>query len=452
MAKVRQLADLFLRGALANETMKNLTVKEKELADRVCDQVMNHDVLMGHKNMFMTKLGTTIRGDFTDRLMAQQEYRITIWRGVIYLLYHRKYSFRCRACDATTYQSQRGAPIEFDRRWDCCPACRSYTINDPGESGLEAGSFITNTDYETLMLDLTNHGQQVPTVQSCIEPIPGEKKVTNPAQILDDPAQIKKFFGEFIWNYFRQSIKENKISYHGKQNHKLIGPLDTVAVQYVIQLLKVSKTNFQCDPFSPVDGYFIIYCQPYGLDPEVIGGLHDLQDFVQSYGGELKIDNDSGRFDETEEKVGTPSYFDNAILVKDLYGSAPFVELDITINDRVQMVTNSVSKDKDNNQDIIQQVEKPNMNHDIREFEQSDTISVLRESLPEGDCRAVLDLITNQGETFNRFVEIYPNDIMTNHGIPRQNRMAEFLGISQKQVKTYRETIHIQAVAHGIGN
>lgn len=440
MAKVRQLAHLYLRGALTNETMKNLTEDEKRLAELVCEQVMDHEALTGHKNMFMTKLGTTIRCDYSDRLMAQQEYRITIWRGVIYLLYHREYSYRCTACDATSYQSQRGALINFNRRWDRCPACKQYTIDNPGSSDLEEGSFIAGSDYEALLLDMTKLGQQPPTVCSCIEPIPGKKKVANPEQILNDPTQIKKFFGEFIWNYFRQSLKENKIPYHGKRTKQLCGPVDTIAVKCITQLLKIRKANFQCDPYSPVDGYFAVYCQPYGLDPELISELLELKDFVESYGGEIKIDGTEGN-----------SYLDNAILVKDLYGSAPLVELDIATNDQVQMITNSVSKDEDDEPDIVQQLEKPNMNHDIHEFEQDDTIAALRESLPEGDCRAVLDLITNRGETYKRFVEIYPNDVMANHGVPRQNRMAEFLGVSQKQIKVYRQTIHIQAVVHGIG-
>jgi hypothetical protein len=440
MAKVRQLADLFLRGALANETMKNLTKDQKELAEVVCGQVMDHDVLTGHKNMFMNKLGTTIRCDFTNRMMAQQEYRITIWRGVIYLLYHREYSFRCKACDASSYQSQRGAPIKFDRRWDRCPACKNHAIDDPRDSGLEKGSFIADSDYEDLILNMTRNGQNPPTVCSCIKSIPGKKKVDNPNQILNDPVQIKKFFGEFIWNYFRQSIQENKIIHHGKHTERLSGPVDILAVQCITQLLKVNKINFQCDSFSPVDGYFAIYCQPYGLDPESIIELVELKKLVEEHGGEIKIDGPE-----------SSSYLDNAILVKDLYGSAAVVEFNVAVNDQVQVVTNSVSKDEDDDSDIVQQLEKPNMNHDIREFEQNDTISAVRDSLPEGDCRTVLDLIINQGEAFDRFAAMYPDDVMANRGVPRQNKMAEFLGCSQKQIKSYRQEIHIQVVVHGVG-
>jgi len=448
MAKVRQMANLYLRGALANETMKNLTPDEKELAELVCDQVMEHEVLTGHKNMFMNKLAVTIRCDFADRLMAQQEYRISIWRGVIYLLYHRAYSYQCAACKATSYQSQRGAPIKFDRRWACCPACGQYAIDKPGDSGLERGSFISKQDYEALILNMTKSGQQAPSVCGCVDPIPGKKKVDDPNQILNDPVQVKKFFGEFIWNYFRQTIKENKITHHGRRNQQLAGPIDTVAVQCITQLLKVSKTHFQCDPFSPVDGYFAIYCQPYGIDPEVIGEIHELQELVESYGGEIRIDSDRGRFD----KNGAPSYFNSAILIKDLYGSAPIVEVNIAVNDQVQVITNSVAKDDDNEPDIVQQLEKPNMSHDIRDFEQYDTIAALRRSLPEGDCRLMLDLITNQGDAYGEFAKMYPDDTMTNHGIPHQNKMAKFLDCSQKQIKIYREMIHIQAVAYGIGN
>jgi len=438
MAKVRQLADLFLRGALANETMKHLTEPEKDLAELVCDQIMNHEALIGHKHMFMNKMGTTIRCDFTDRLSAQQEYRITIWRGVIYLLYHREYSFICKACEATSYQSQRGAPIKFNRRWNCCPACKQYEIADPGNSGLKKGSFISEAAYEALLLKMTEDGKTPPVITSCIQPVPGTKKIDNPNQILNDPDQIKKFFGEFIWNYFRQTIKENKIIHHGKHTQHLTGPVDTLAVQYITQLLKLNKINYQCDPYSPIDGYFAIYCQPYGLPPEEARDIHELKKFVESHGGEVKIDGTS------------PSYLDNAILVKDLYSSSPIVEMDLLENDQVQVVTNSASKDEDNETDPIQQLEKPNMNNDCN-FEQIDAISVLRKSLPEGDCRSVLDLMTNQGETYDRFVDMYPNDIMTNHGVPRQNRMAEFLGISQKQIKTHRQTIHLQVVRHGIG-
>ena len=439
MAKVRQLAHLYLRGALANETMKHLTPEQKELAELVCDQVVGHEALNGHKNMFMNKLGTTIRCDYTDRLMAQQEYRITIWRGVIYLLYHHEYSFRCTACGATSYLSQRGATIKFDRRWACCPACRQYAIDSPGDSGLERGSFILDTDYETILLSMTEDGTESPTICSCVEPIQGKKKVEKPEKILNDPDQIKKFFGEFIWNYFRQNIKENKITHHGRHLKKFCGPVDTVAVQCITQLLKVSKVNFQCDPFSPVDGYFAIYCRPYGLAPELVIDLLELKEIVEAKGGEIRIDGSEAN-----------SYLDNAILVKDLYGSAPVIELDIAINDQVQVITNGTSKNDDDESDVVAQLEKPNMNHDIREFEQKEAIAVLRKSLPEGDHRNILDLITNHGVIFEQFSKMYPDDTMANRGVPRQNRMAEFLGISQKQVKTCREAIQVQAVVHGI--
>lgn len=438
MTKVRQLPDIYIRGAIANETMKNLTPAQRAYAEEVCDMVADHEVLTGHKNMFMNQLGRTIRCDYADRIAAAQEYRITIWRGVIYLLYHREYSYRCKACNATSYQSQRGATIKFDRRWNCCPACKSYAIDDPGDSGLEPDSFITESEYEQLLLDLASQGRHGPKVKSCIKPIPGKKKVPNPYKVLADPAQLKKFFGEFIWNYFRQNIKENKVTHHGKKTHILVGPVDTVAVQAITQLLKVNAINYQCDPYSPVDGYFAIYCQPYGIDPEIFLEILEIKEFVQLHGGDVKVDGADIGFT-----------LDNAILVKDLYGSAELVELATATNDQVQVVTNSMPKDDGDDHDIVQQLEKQNM-RDMQVIEQNDRISALREALPEGDCRHVLDLITNQGEVFDRFAEMYPDDVMANKGVPRQNRMAEFLGCSAKAIKQYRTTIQIQALAHGI--
>lgn len=87
---MRQLSELYLRGSLINETMKNLTEEQMSVVEEKINELMNTPSLNKCKQAICNALSNTIKGDYADdRETALQEYRIALMRAVIYALYHK---------------------------------------------------------------------------------------------------------------------------------------------------------------------------------------------------------------------------------------------------------------------------------------------------------------------------------------------------------------------------
>ena len=123
MPKVRQLSEVYLRGALANVTMRQLTPTQRDHVEQLVQQLTNHPILAGHKHEFLYALRTTIACDYKNPDDALTEYRIAIWRAIVHIFYHTDYTFQCTACGSTDYLSQRGSRVPINRQFDFCPVC-----------------------------------------------------------------------------------------------------------------------------------------------------------------------------------------------------------------------------------------------------------------------------------------------------------------------------------------
>ena len=95
----RQLPKLCLRGSIANITMAGITEDEREEIDVMVRKIVTNPDMQSKRASIIRGFQATIGWDFKDdRTIADQEYHIAVWRGVVNLFYHRKYSFRCQAC------------------------------------------------------------------------------------------------------------------------------------------------------------------------------------------------------------------------------------------------------------------------------------------------------------------------------------------------------------------
>jgi hypothetical protein len=87
---MRQLSELYLRGSLINETMKNLSAEQMQQVEDELEKLMNMPSLNKCKQAICGALAKTIRGDYAeDREAALQEYRIALMRAVIYAKFHK---------------------------------------------------------------------------------------------------------------------------------------------------------------------------------------------------------------------------------------------------------------------------------------------------------------------------------------------------------------------------
>ncbi|MCK9557551.1 MAG: hypothetical protein M0R50_05870 [Candidatus Cloacimonetes bacterium] len=442
MSKVRQLSEVFLRGSLANVTMKNLTKEERARIDELMVTVGEHEVLAGHRQEFIYQLGSTIAADYRDSSnAAQEEFQIAVWRGLVHLLYHTDYSFECSLCHSTSFLSQSNRVTQFNRCFGFCPVCNCCLISTPGDSTFKENDPLTQSEYLFVVDRLQRERKIPPTTKSCILAVHGAAKVDDPERILNDPEQLKKFFGSFIWNYFRQILLENPITKHQKRIVGLYGPADKTAADAINLLLSdlrafhVYSGYPEHDKLYPNQSYYTITCDPMLLAPsDFYPRFWEIKEHLAALGGEIIV---------------TPSN----IMVRDMQGQSSYTEYSASVNSEVQIVNNVVSRrdDDGDSMDVISQLEDQHMLEDgTNAIEVREIIAHVQRCLPDGTCQAVFQLLSGTGPIYQEFVERFPDTPRINQGIPHKNRMAKFLGCTPKDIKQHEQTIGLQLIAHGV--
>jgi len=459
MTKVRQLPEVFLRGSLANETMKSLTEDQRLRVDQLSTEIANHPCLAGHKHEFVFRLRTTIACDYNDdNTFAQEEFNIAIWRAVVHLLYHRDYTYKCKRCKKGSYTSQTGKNISFNRRYEICPACGYCEVEFSGSSELEEGTFVDFDVFQEISESFRERSDEPPLSRSCIKSIPGKPKVVEPEKMLKDTQQVSKYFSTWVWNYFRQILLENKITYHDKKSVPVSGTADVVLAEVITNLFGQNRIEFHYSPEEiGADGHEIT-CYPLTAPPTATIKLTSVLDSLNS---DRRLRIIKARLSSCYERkllgigislIMTPLKV--AICTK--AHKVPFVKSEITVNREVQVVNNVMGNKRTDDNDVLdttKQLEQPAMYPDkgTPAVDSFDSLHILRDNLPDM-AQKVFDLITNGSVgdidgTYADFAERYPESTQVNHGIPRQNRMAEFLCCTPKDIKRCQESIRTQMMA-----
>jgi len=460
--KVRQMSEVFLRGSLANETMKHLTKEQVERSGNLAKEISEAQILAGHRQEFIYRLSTTISCDYKDSEIARQEFLIAIWRAVVYLLYHKDYNFKCDACHHSTYISQSGNPTVINRRFPVCPRCKCCKITKRAGSKFKKGSFVEYEQLQEVSEVLRAKGKEPPTHTSCIRTIPGQSKVADPEALLNDPVQVVKYFGTWVWNYFRQILLENKRTYHDKVNHRIIGPAARVVADAISNILSQYGVEYYYAPDEDKDGVFKIACNFFYAPPVVVGRMaialdglngHDTRNFS-------KRDRKYYAFNRKLKKIGIDvTWTRTGIEVRDTNKEIRCLEFDLSSAQEVQLVSNVIGTQNggdDDTLDTIKQLEQRDMYPDqgVPAIDGHDVLVAVRDSLND-NAQKVFDLITggvvSDGEgIYEEFAEQFPDSVRMNHGIPRQNKMAEFLCCSTKDIQRCRADIKAQMFAQGV--
>jgi hypothetical protein len=281
-----------------------------------------------------------------------------------------------------------------------------------------------------------------PRIKSCIKAVRGKSKIEDPERILNDPEQLKKFFGSFIWNYFRQILLENRITKHQKHEIDLIGPVDKTAADAInlllgdLKVFRIYNGEPESSSIFPMShSCYVINCDPMLFSPsDFYPRFWEIKEQLLALGGEIAINT-------------------NYIAIRDMRGRAPYVKFPVSVNSEVQIVNNIVGRRGDDGEqlDVISQLEDQHMlEGGIAALESNESLLHVRRCLPDGNCQAVFQLLSGTGLIYQNFIQRFPDTIRTNQGIPHQNRMAEFLGCSTKEIKQYQQTIGMQMMAHGM--
>lgn len=426
MSRLRQLPKLYLRGSLANVTMKGLkklSAKEKAEIDTIVKRIAGCDELIPHKLQFINQLSNTIGGDYRDdkglagRIgNAEQEYSIVIWKATVFLLHHREYMYECRGCHSDHYTSARGKPVKFDRRYPICPNCKHVRISDPGDTGLADNAIIHYEDYVVHSHIAQTRSTVPPTIKSAIKATEGPKKISNPHEIIEDPIQRKKYYGEHIWGYFRQIIKENEIR-QNRTTNMISLRADQLAVEELTGLLDDHKVARVAYKGGPEGGLYRITTNPLASPLEFSLDLGKLVAKYNKAGVEIIIDYRAIYVRETP---------DAPLMRSSIKSSTP-----ITVFTSASSVTPSESETS--YIDIVPDGEEnPEKSYDSHE-----AMSRIKDLLPCQGSKSFFEIITGTGDTWLVY--------STEHGdkSPKLAHITRFLGVNQKQINAWKGQIKV---------
>lgn len=453
MPVVRQMSELYLRGSLANITMKNLTDAEREHVASLVDTVCAHHEMQRHKIKVMKELAVTIGADYADdRDNAEADYKIAVWRGVVDLFYHRKYTFACRACNSATYLTKRGRPKSIDRVQTPCPNCGKIEVASPGDvqvlqDRLLAGDrFLTMEEFQASYADLPD-GMEAPTCTATIDYVPGAKKYENPEAIVNDDRQLRKFFGEFVWNYFRQQINENRRQEHKKKPVSLTGSTDWLLVQELLSLCTQMEIDYNyCEKLEPTNGVYTIRLAGLTTPPEFTVEFAQLRRKGALYGVPIRTSENGIEVMVSPQAAPMPIHE-----VRDSHGKVNRWQIKVYRPEHVSVLDSFAgSNDGDQDSDFtISQIDyrtvgghRMNLDDHVDTVDNTEVMASIRDALPEGDCQDVFDIFSGVGEKYLAFSERYGD------GDPRINHVAEFLGITPRAVNNHKAAIKLHSLAN----
>lgn len=428
MAIIRQLPALYLRGSIANVTMANLTYEEQAHLSELLSYVSNHPEMARHKARVIKEFGVTIRSDYADdRRNAEQEFHIAVWRGLVSLFYHKDYVYQCASCQATSYLTKRGKAKPIERTYVPCPACRMAEVKDAGITELMKGQMVNHDEMQDKYKHLT-YGS--PQYVSCIKSIAGKKKYENPQAVIDCPKQLKHFFGEFVWNYFRQQIKENKRKERRKKSVLISGPADVMVIEQILHICQ--KLNIERN-FNkiPVDGLYSIKVNCMQTSPDFSVEMAMIRASAIDYGINMKC---------TDTSIDI-----------EVNPNAPTIEVSVIKPEHVTVIDNHAngSGEEEGSSPTVNQIsyrtigeERMDQDDHVATIDMTEAARKVRDSLPEGDCKSVYDIYSQVGSVYDKF------SVSFGGTEPRINHVAEFLSITPRAVKQHRETIKIHCLAH----
>lgn len=430
----RQLPMLCLRGSIANITMANITQEEREHIDKLTRQIAEHPDMQSKRRSIIHGLGTTIGADYRDdQAVADNEYYIAIWRGLVNLFYHRKYTFACKSCQSAHYITTRNKIAAIDRQKVPCPNCSCVEIDDVGEldedgspiSGLEKGQYITLSKFRKITANF-EPGQQIPTCRSCIKYTPGEKIYEDPELILNDREQMRKFFGEYTWNYYRQQIRENQRTEHKKKPTQIIGKADEVIFKELLALCLKYKLDFHYDE-SPGSQHFVVGLSSLLTPPEFTADLVVLRQRALSHGITL---TSSDRYISVLRSVSAIIITGTIVMPEHvMFQEETEQEGEHLIAQLSYKTVGGCRMDQDDHVAMVDTM---------------DVLEAVRAALPDGTCQAVFDIDSQQGPTYKEFSQKYGDNT------PRKCHIAEFLGIAHRTVGQYRDQIRVCCYYHNL--
>lgn len=431
MGRARQLPRLYsLRGSLVKVTIANLSKQEQGVVNDIVNryfQLRSSGELQRHAKAFESACRETFGID--DEFDPAQALSIAVWRMTVYLLYHTDYTFKCGKCNATHRPTHRGAKTPINQQFAVCPVCNSVKIKTKGDSRWAVGSYVDDDEYTQYLLKSQNPAEST----SPIEAIKGKRKSTlTPKDLLDNPERHMQLVKEFLWNGYRQDIKENKIKQHASRTTTMFEPADKAALVELQHSIKRCSKKFHV---SNLDDRYEVHVRTLSLKPEFTLAYHHLVEKYALYG--IKIENDLARI----------TVFKNS--------TAPSVEFSVTTSEDVKVMS-SYGGDEEGNllvetvsrsDDRSKESKRMLTDDGVDALESREAQLYVMESLPDGLAKQVWAICTHTGDEYKSFSQQYP--YVDGGDQPKHIHLAEFFNVTTREIRQVMENIRMYCAALG---
>lgn len=429
MARARQLPQLYsLRGSLVNVTIANLGPAERRVVNDIVDKffrLRSSGELQRHAKAIESACRETLGLD--DDLDPDQFLGIAMWRLTVYLLYHTDYTFQCGKCGATHRPTHRGSTCAINQQFAICPVCNVVKITKQGDSKWMAGDYVDDSEYSEYLMK----SQDPAECDSPIIAIKGERKSNvTPEDLLENPERHMQLVKEFLWNGFRQDIKENKIKQHASRTVVMLEQADKAAL---IELQHAVKRCSKKYHVSDLDDRYELHVRTLSLRPDFTLAYYHLIEKYAKYG--ISISNDLARI--TVMKCAT----------------APAVEFSITASEDVKVM--SYGGDEEGNL-LVDTVSKSDDRKEFKRMLTDDGVGAIEskelqrcvmDSLPDGLPKRIWAIHIQQGTEFQEFSNQFP--YVDGGDPPKGIHLAEFFNVTTREIRAIMENVRMYCQANG---
>lgn len=402
--KVDQVPKLYLRGALINITLKNLTSEQRDGLSAEVQEWFDAPELESIRQGFIQQLRSTIGGEYHNPEAASQEFRIALMKGLCYLRHHCKYTIKCGHCGSKTHKGRK-----HQRLLAICPSCEYVKYNDKLMHVTAADKLISATK-----------DPKKKEYQSAFVAIPGSRSAIKSDEITGDRLRMVKFLTKIAKNYIKQQLAENKIT-KAEVEHRIDRNTGDYALRSHLEYT-LAKLNINHDVIVQ-DAHIVIKHELNHLVPlSVIEEINAIRMGYAEHGVKSEITND-------------------AIIIT-IDSTLPVLEAIVKKMEVVKVTP--ITNDKDNHNSDSIMFNSDGAVADNQSLELEESLEYIRANL-SGKATEIFEIFIGEGPASDRFKNRYGHDEK-----PHLNKIGEFMNCNTNAVKSSIHLIRKLCVQAGL--
>lgn len=226
-----QLAKLYLRGNLVNETTRVLSKDQMLEVEALINEAWRDPAIQSQKMEFCMALGRTVGNEYKDVEVGKQDAMIAFWKAALLVLVH---------------ESKQ------------CKDCRKHYVTTASKlNTCECGGVLV-------------------------------VKWSPKPQIAKDPLKRKKFFQAVMFNYLKQILRENKPP-SVKETHTEEGTAPDVAFEIIKSRLdKLKDVSYEVEEID--DSHKVIHLETGLMPLKTVKQILDARNQLEEHGVQISLD------------------------------------------------------------------------------------------------------------------------------------------------------------------